>query len=57
MDEDFGKLSSSTNLEIEAANNIINAIEKTLSDSKSRTKDLGGSSDTIHCSNSIISNL
>ncbi len=43
--------------EKEAAQTIVNSIEKTLSDQKSRTKDLGGDSNTIECSNVVLSNL
>jgi tartrate dehydrogenase/decarboxylase/D-malate dehydrogenase len=43
--------------EKEAANSIENAIEKTLSNEKFRTKDLGGNSNTIECSEAIRSNL
>ncbi|NQW07006.1 MAG: tartrate dehydrogenase [Candidatus Pelagibacter sp.] len=43
--------------EKEAAQTIVNSIEKTLSDQKSRTKDLGGDSSTIECSNTVQSNL
>ena len=43
--------------EKEAAQTIVNSIEKTLSDQKSRTKDLGGDSNTIECSNAVQSNL
>jgi tartrate dehydrogenase/decarboxylase/D-malate dehydrogenase len=43
--------------EKEAANSIENAIEKTLSNEKFRTKDLGGNSNTIECSEAIKSNL
>ena len=43
--------------EKEAAQTIVNSIEKTLSDRKSRTKDLGGDSNTIECSNVVLSNL
>ena len=43
--------------EKEAAQTIVNSIEKTLSDQKSRTKDLGGDSNMIECSNAVLSNL
>jgi len=43
--------------EKEAAKSIVNSIEKTLSDQKNRTKDLGGDSNTIECSNVVQSNL
>jgi len=43
--------------EKEAASSIENAIEKTLSNEKFRTKDLGGNSNTIECSEEIKSNL
>jgi tartrate dehydrogenase/decarboxylase/D-malate dehydrogenase len=43
--------------EKEAAKTIVNSIEKTLSDQKNRTKDLGGDSNTIECSNVVQSNL
>ena len=43
--------------EKEAASSIENAIEKTLSQEKFRTKDLGGNSNTIECSEAIKSNL
>jgi len=43
--------------EKEAASSIENAIEKTLINEKFRTKDLGGSSNTIECSNQIKKNL
>ena len=43
--------------EKEAANNILKAIEKTLSDEKSRTKDLKGNSNTKQCTDSVLVNL
>jgi len=43
--------------EKEAGDRIIKSIEKTLSDKKSRTKDLSGNANTIECGNSIIKNL
>ena len=43
--------------EKEAAQSIESAIEKTLSNEKFRTKDLGGNSYTIECSEAIKSNL
>ena len=43
--------------EKEAAKTIVSAIEKTLNEKKNRTKDLGGDSNTVECSNSILSNL
>ena len=43
--------------EKEAANNIIKAIEKTLSHEQSRTKDLKGKSNTKECTNFVLSNL
>ena len=43
--------------EKEASNSIVSAIEKSLNVQKNRTKDLGGESNTIECSNSILSNL
>ena len=43
--------------ENEASNSIVQAIEKSLSNKDSRTKDLGGDADTIKSSNSILSNL
>ena len=43
--------------EKEAADNIIKAIEKTLSNEKSRTKDLNGISNTKECANSVLTNL
>jgi tartrate dehydrogenase/decarboxylase/D-malate dehydrogenase len=43
--------------EKEAANSIVTAIEKSLKNEKNRTKDLGGESNTIECSKSILSNL
>jgi tartrate dehydrogenase/decarboxylase/D-malate dehydrogenase len=43
--------------EKEAANNIIQAIEKTLSLKESRTQDLQGSSDTKNCTDSVLNNL
>ena len=41
----------------EAEDNIIKAIEKTLSDKKFRTKDLNGSSNTRQCAKAIFKNL
>jgi tartrate dehydrogenase/decarboxylase/D-malate dehydrogenase len=41
----------------EAAQSIESAIEKTLGEEKFRTKDLGGKSNTIDCSNAIRNNL
>ncbi|WP_440930567.1 tartrate dehydrogenase [Candidatus Pelagibacter sp.] len=43
--------------EKEAANSIVTAIEKTISDKNNRTKDLGGDSNTVNCSDAIKSNL
>ena len=43
--------------EKEAATKIINAIEKTLGNRSTRTKDLKGDATTIECSNSVINNL
>ena len=43
--------------EKEAASSIENAIEKTLSNEKFRTKDLGGNSNTIECADAIVRNL
>ena len=43
--------------EKEASNSIVSAIEKSLNVQKNRTKDLGGESNTVECSNSILSNL
>ena len=43
--------------EKEAANSIVAAIEKTISEKNNRTKDLGGDSNTVNCSNAIKSNL
>ena len=43
--------------EKEAANSIVSAIEKTMAEKKNRTKDLGGDSNTINCSEAIKSNL
>ena len=43
--------------EREAASRIINSIEKTLLEQKSRTKDLNGESSTIECSDKILDNL
>jgi|TARA_B110001452_G_scaffold266739_1_gene274430 tartrate dehydrogenase/decarboxylase/D-malate dehydrogenase len=43
--------------EKEASERILSAIEKTLLNKKNRTKDLNGESNTIECSNSIVSNL
>ena len=43
--------------EKEASNSIVSAIEKSLNVEKNRTKDLGGESNTVECSNSILSNL
>ena len=43
--------------EKEAANSIVTAIEKTISEKNNRTKDLGGDSNTVNCSDAIKSNL
>jgi tartrate dehydrogenase/decarboxylase / D-malate dehydrogenase len=43
--------------EKEAAKRIISSIKKTLSNKKNRTKDLGGLSNTIECSNAILKNI
>ena len=43
--------------EKEASSSIVSAIEKSLSIEKNRTKDLGGKSNTVECSNTILSNL
>ena len=43
--------------EKEAADNIIKAIEKTLSNEDTRTKDLKGNSDTRQCADAVLANL
>ena len=43
--------------EKEAANSIVAAIEKTISEKSNRTKDLGGDRNTVDCSDAIKSNL
>lgn len=43
--------------EKEASDRIIQSIEKTLSDKKSRTKDLHGESNTKDCGDAVLSNL
>jgi tartrate dehydrogenase/decarboxylase/D-malate dehydrogenase len=43
--------------EKEAANTIINSIEKTLSVKKNRTKDLQGSSNTVQCVKAVLDNI
>ena len=43
--------------EKEAADNIIKAIEKTLSSEESRTKDLKGKSNTKQCAEAVLNNL
>ena len=43
--------------EKEAADRIILSIEKTLKDKNSRTKDLGGKSNTVECAKKILKNL
>jgi len=43
--------------EKEASKRILTSIEKTLSEQKGMTKDLGGKSSTIECSNIILKNL
>ena len=43
--------------EKEASDRIINSIEKTLSDEKSRTKDLSGDSNTKDCGKAVMNNL
>ena len=43
--------------EKEAANSIVKSIEKTLFDKKNRTKDLGGDSNTVQCSQAVLDNL
>ena len=43
--------------EIEAANSIMLAIEKTLLDKKNRTKDLNGESNTLECAQAVLDNL
>ena len=43
--------------EKEAATNIIKAIEKSLSNENSRTRDLNGKSNTKECTQSILDNL
>ena len=43
--------------EKEAANSIVAAIEKTISEKSNRTKDLDGDSNTVDCSDAIKSNL
>ena len=43
--------------EKEAADNIVKAIEKTLSNEKSRTKDLKGNSNTKQCADAVLLNL
>ena len=43
--------------EKEAANTIINSIEKTLSVKKNRTKDLQGNSNTVQCVKAVLDNI
>jgi tartrate dehydrogenase/decarboxylase/D-malate dehydrogenase len=43
--------------EKEAADNIIKAIEKTLSNEETRTKDLKGNSNTKQCADAVLANL
>ena len=43
--------------EKEAADNIVKAIEKTLSNDESRTKDLKGNSNTKQCADAVLENL
>ena len=43
--------------ESEASSSIVNSIETVLKDKKNRTPDLGGTSNTENCTNSIISEL
>ena len=43
--------------EKEAADSIVKAIEKTLSNEESRTKDLKGNSNTVQCADSVLANL
>jgi len=43
--------------EKEAADNIVKAIEKTLSNEESRTKDLKGNSNTTQCTEAVLLNL
>ena len=43
--------------EKEAADNIIKAIEKTLSNEDTRTKDLKGNSNTKQCADAVLANL
>ena len=43
--------------EKEAADNIVKAIEKTLSNEESRTKDLKGKSSTKQCADAVLGNL
>ena len=43
--------------EKEAADNIVKAIEKTLCNEESRTKDLKGKSNTAQCTDAVLSNL
>jgi tartrate dehydrogenase/decarboxylase/D-malate dehydrogenase len=43
--------------EKDAANTIINSIEKTLSNKKNRTKDLQGNSNTVQCVKAILDNI
>jgi tartrate dehydrogenase/decarboxylase/D-malate dehydrogenase len=43
--------------EKEAANRIINSIEKTLSEKKNRTKDLNGDSNTKECTAAVLNNI
>ena len=43
--------------EKEAADSIVKAIEKTLSNEASRTKDLKGNSNTKQCTDAVLLNL
>ena len=43
--------------EKEASDRIITSIEKTLSDKKTRTKDLSGESNTKDCGDAVLGNL
>ena len=43
--------------ETEASRTIVSSIEKTISKKENRTKDLGGSSNTIQCASAILKNI
>ena len=48
---------SCKNTEKKSAENIIQAIEKTLEKSENRTRDLKGTANTVQCAEAVLNNI